>query len=109
MPFEADTRFQYEIKIELNIRWIVELLEDILEKKYSSFESFHLSLKNKMMRVYCEDIEMAYNDENNKLRLCCQDEEMNYSPENERFIDWFVCNYDKVDSWEDLSIQELFC
>ena len=83
MPFVADTRFQLDIKIELNIRWIIELLEDILEKKYgNSLNMFHFNFnaRNNKMRLYCHDIEMAYNDENNKLRLCCQDEEMNYSP-----------------------------
>lgn len=86
MPFVADTRVPKVIKIELNICWIVELLEDILEKDVSPEEDF--------------------NDKNNKFWLYCHDLEMDYNPEKCVFSDWFLDNYDNVESWND--IKDLF-
>ena len=86
MPFVADTRVPYSFQIELNICYIVELLEDILEKDVSPEEDF--------------------NDKNNKFWLYCHDLEMAYNPEKSLFTDWFLDNFNNVKSWND--IQDLF-
>ena len=95
MPFVADTRVPYSFQIELNICYIVELLENILEKDVSPEVDFN--------------DKSIFNDKSNKFWLYCHQLEMDYNPESPSFTDlfcWFLDNYDNVESWKD--IQDLF-
>lgn len=92
MPFVADIRCEnvFVSKVEMNMCYIVECLEQILEKELDADNSSYL--EGSTLYNYVEDIEKKYAIWlNDKTELWCD------------FNDWFIDNYQETYNWEDVT------